>query len=188
MKNIGYLVHPLIQTGAVVGIKMNVPVTGNIQLSVCVFEIMGGRQLIDVLEKCFGSRGILKCQVVLQSRLVKLLFEIGMYEKSLYFRAEHERTVHLGIVHGLDSEKVPCSEKLLFDGIPDDKGEHATKLAQKLFTVLLVSVEQHLGVGVGFEFVSRRKQFIADRPIVVNFSVEKENFGTVLVVDRLVSG
>ncbi len=186
VEDIGNLVYPFIQIGTVVGIEVYVPVAGDIKLSVSIFEIMGGRQLIDVLEKSFGCRGILKGQIIFQSRLVKFLDKIGVSQKSLYFRAEHERSVHLGVVHGLDSEKVPRTEKLFFDCIPYYKGEHPAQLVQKLFAVLLIAVENDFGIGIAAEFMSQIQQLPAYRLIVVYLAVEQENFCPVLVVHRLI--
>ena len=96
-----------------------------------------------------------------------------MQQKALYFGAEHEGASHLRIVHRLDSEKVARSEKLLCILVPYYKGKHSSQPVKKSFLPLLISVEQNLGVGVGFKNVPVRYKLLAKFAIIVYLSVKK---------------
>ena len=105
-------------------------------------------------------------QVAFQSLLVQFLLKVGVMEKALDLRAEHQGAVHPGVVQGLDSEKVPGAKQLPLFLVPDDKGEHAPQLVQQLGAVLLIAVKQHLRVGGGFEHMARRQKVLLDVLIV----------------------
>ena len=83
-----------------------------------------------------------------------------MVQKALDLRAEHQGLAHLGVVQGLNAENIPGAEKLPFLLVPDDKGEHAPQLIEKLWAVLLIAVEQHLRVGLGGEHVALLEQLL----------------------------
>ena len=111
-----------------------------------------------------------------------------MLKKALYLRAEHERFTHKGIVHGLYAEKVPCTEKLFFLTVPDNKGKHSSELAKKLCAVLFIAVHQHLGVGICGKGMPRSYKLLTDLTVVVYLSVEHQHHASVLVEYGLIPG
>ena len=59
--------------------------------------------------------------------------------------------------------------------IPDNKGEHSSQSVEKLLAVLLVAVEQHLGIGVGGEDMTLFHQFFSYILVVVYLAVEEQH-------------
>ena len=186
VENVGDLVYPVLQLGFVVRIELDLPVAPGGQLAVGVSKIMGSRQFVYVLEKSLLCGGILKCQIIFEGCFVQLLFEVGMHQKALDFRAEQEAFPHDSIVQGLDAEKVPCPEQFLFHRVPDHEAEHAPQPGQQLRSVFLVAVNQHLGIGLGAEHMPCRQQILPDVLVVVDLPVEHQHLGAVLVVDGLI--
>ena len=59
--------------------------------------------------------------------------------------------------------------------IPDNKGEHSSQPVEKLLAVLLVAVEQYLGIGICGEDMTLFHQFLSDILIVVYLTVEEQH-------------
>ena len=91
-----------------------------------------------------------------------------------------------GIIHGLDAEHIAGAEDLLLLRVPDNKGKHAAQLLHKLApAVLLIAVQQHLGVAVRRKGVPRRDKLLAQRLKVVDLAVVDQHKTLVFVVHRL---
>jgi len=75
-------------------------------------------------------------------------------QQRFYLRAEEDRPVGHGVVEGLDPEPVPRQHQPPFAPIPDCHGEHAAQVLDEVSTVLLVEVDQDLGVAVAGEVMS----------------------------------
>ena len=108
-----------------------------------------------------------------------------MFQEGFDLGAVEEVAVLFVVVEGLDAEDVPGAEKGLGGLVPDDEGEHAPELLEKLLAVLLVAVEEDFGVGVGPEDVAFFQEVLPQVPVVVNFAVEGQDFGAVLIQDGL---
>ena len=108
-----------------------------------------------------------------------------MGEEALDLAAEEELPVFLVVVKGLDAEDVPGAEELFLLPVPDDKGEHATKLLEDLLAVFLVAVEDGLRVGAGLEHVALLQKVLPQGLEVVDLPVKGEDLGAVLVQNGL---
>ena len=106
-------------------------------------------------------------------------------QKALDLRAEHQGLAHLGVVQGLNAEKIPGAEKLPFLLVPDDKGEHAPQLVQQPGAVFLIPVQQHLRVGGGFKHMARCQQVLFNLLKIVDLPIKGEHLAPVLVEDGL---
>ena len=186
-KGVGNIIHPLRKAALFVSLEIYVPVALDVKLTVLVDKIVRRHQLVNILEKCVARRRILKCQIILQRRLVQLLFKIGMLQKALYLRAEHECAAHCCIVHRLYPEIVPRPEKLTLFCVPYHKREHPAQLSEQLRAVLLVAVYKYLRVCVGRKRVPRPYKLCAYLTVVVYLAVEYKHKAFVLVENRLVT-
>ena len=101
---------------------------------------------MHVLEERVHARHAVPQKVVGKKVPVQLLGEVGVLEERLDLRAEENRLAHPRVVEGLDTERIPGSEKLLLHGVPDHEAEHAPQLGKEGVAVLLVPVDDHLGV------------------------------------------
>ena len=110
----------------------------------------------------------------------------GMFEEALDFRAEQERAfVCLIIIEGFDAEGVAGTVEGAGLGIADHEREHSAQLFRELFAPLFVAVNENFGVTAGLEGVSRSEELFAQFHEVVDFAVERDDDGTVLVVHGL---
>ena len=72
--------------------------------------------------------------------------------------------------------------------VPDRQTEHPAQARDRLLTPLLVSVDDDFGIGGRIETMPRRFELAPELAIVVDFAVEDDPHGAILVVDRLVAG
>ncbi len=83
---------------------------------------------------------------------------------------------------------VAGEEEAAAAAVEDGQGEHAVEAADAILTVLLVGVQQHLGVGAGVEAVAQLFELGAQLAEVVDLAVVDDPEGLVLVVDGLTPG
>ena len=88
----------------------------------------------------------------------------------------------------LDPEAIAGEDEAAASGIPDRDREHAAQALRESRPVLLVEMDEHLGVAVGAEAVALRLQLGAELPVVVELAVLDDDDAAVLVRDRLVAG
>src|SRR5581483_967573 len=71
--------------------------------------------------------------------------------------------------------------------VPDNKGKHAAELRDHVLTVFLPGVNDGLGVRSRPETVPAGEQIIAQFGEIVNFTIEDDPYGAVLVRQRLMA-
>ena len=71
-----------------------------------------------------------------------------MLEQRLDLGAEEEAAVGLRVVERLDPEPVAREEELALARVPDREGEHALQPLDAADSLLLVEMDDRLGVGV----------------------------------------
>ncbi len=85
----------------------------------------------------------------------------------------------IGVVEGLDAERVPPQEQPLPGLVPDGKGIHAPEPRRHGVAVLLVEVEQDLGVALGLKAIPFSLQPGPDLPVIINLAVEHHPDGLI---------
>ena len=143
--------------------------------------------LVGALEEGLVHGAVLEGQVGAQGLGVDLPAETGMLQQALDLAAEQQLPLAgLGIVERFDAEHIAGAEELLLLRVPDNKGKHAAQLLHKLApAVLLIAVQQHLGVAVRRKGVPRRDKLLAQRLKVVDLAVVDQHKTLVFVVHRL---
>src|SRR5205807_8909878 len=95
------------------------------------------------------------------------------------------RLLGQGVVQGLDAEPVSREHEAPALRIPQGEGEHAAQLVDEVRAVLLVEVDDDLGVAPRGEPVPLRLEPPLELLEVVDLAVEDDLDGAVLVPERL---
>ena len=93
----------------------------------------------------------------------------------------------LGIIERLDAENIARAVHLVRFRVPYDEGKHAAQLGGQCCAVLLIAVDDDLGVAVGLEDVPLGLQLGAQVHEVVNFTVEHADDSAILIVHGLLA-
>ena len=87
----------------------------------------------------------------------------------------------LGVEQRLLPEVIAREQQAAAAPVPDREGEHAAQPREHPLAVVLVQVDQHLGVAAGPELVAPGHQLAAQRLVVVDLAVEDDLDAAVLV-------
>ena len=168
--------------------EIDIPVALDLHLAVPVGEPVGRGQLVGPLEERLVHGAVLEGQVGAQGLGVDLAAETGVLKQALDLGAEQQLArVGLGIIERLDAENIARTVHLVRFRVPYDEGKHAAQLGGQCRAVLLIAVDDDLGVAVGLEDVPLGLQFGAQVHEVVNFTVEHADDGAVLIVHGLLA-
>ncbi len=118
---------------------------------------------------------------------VDLAREAGLLQHRLQLGGEGERPVRDAVVEGLDPEAVAGEQQAPLPGVPERDREHAPQPLEEAVAVLLVEMDEDLGVAVGGEPVPEPLQLLAQLAVVVDLAVLDDRDRPVLVGDRLVA-
>ncbi len=83
-----------------------------------------------------------------------------------------------------DAQVIAADQVGVFFGVIQGKGEHALQIVEELRAFLLIQRQDHFTVGAGLEGIAVA-QLLAQRLVVVNFAVDRQNVGVRSVVQRL---
>ena len=83
-----------------------------------------------------------------------------------------------------DADMIAADQILLLFAVPQDKREHALQLVKEIDPFFLVERQNNFAVGAGLELVAIA-QLGAQRLMVVDLAVNRQNMGAIGVVQRL---
>ena len=152
-------------------------------LSLLPDEQVPGRQLARSLEDRVGRGHEVEGEVGLERVQVDLAARQGAE-----LRGEAKLAVFVPVVERLDAEAVARQDQPPLAPVPDRHGEHAAQARGEVESVLLVEVDDHLGVAVAREAVPLRLELGAQLAVVVDLAVLDDLQAPVLVRERLVAG
>ena len=102
-------------------------------------------------------------------------------EQRLDLGGKAQLSVGHRVVERLDAEPVSSQEDVVPLGVIQREGEHAAEMVDAFLAVLLVGVDDHLGVGVGPKHVASPFQIGAHGLVVEDLAVEHDQDRLVLV-------
>src|ERR1043165_2802721 len=101
------------------------------------------------------------------------------------FRSE-EKSLAVGvIVQRLFADAVSGQKQGPRSAVPDGKGEHAAQAGQAIATVFFIRVNDRFRVAGRFELMAPGFQILPQLLEVINFAVESNPYGSVLIAHRL---
>jgi hypothetical protein len=110
-----------------------------------------------------------------------------MTEKGFHFGGEIESAADVAIEEGSDARSIPGKQQSVMMTVPKGNGELSVEVVDEILSVLLIEMNDNLGVGMGIEAVSLPLQFGAQFQIVENFTIEDDLDAFVFVVYRLIA-
>jgi hypothetical protein len=149
---------------------------------------LAGPELADPAEHRAWRGRESKRQVVAEGVLVEVARDGGVLEQGLGLRAEDEAVRQPREVQRLDAEAVASEDEPPARGIPDREGEHPLEALDACRALLLVEVDDRLGVGVGPVAMALRLELRPERRVVVDLAVVGDPDAVVLARHRLVAG
>ena len=105
----------------------------------------------------------------------------------LQLRRESDPVLGLGVVKRFDSQAIARQHEALLPDVPDGEGEHAPQVIDAAWAVVLVQMNDGLGVALGAEPMAVSHQLAMQFLVVVDLAVEDDPHGPVFVEHRLLS-
>ena len=102
-------------------------------------------------------------------------------QQRLDFRSEQQPLALAGVEQRQDADPIPNQQQALAVGVPQRDGELAVQVLHEIVAILLVGMDDDLGVAVGAEPVPRFQQDLAQLDVIENLAVERDPDGPVLV-------
>src|SRR6185436_2054134 len=108
--------------------------------------------------------------------------------EGLDLRREPDATLRCTIEHRPDSDSIACQDETSRSRVPERDGELAVQSADEVEPVLLIEMDDHLGVRPRRKPVTRFFQLAPQLDEVEDLAVQHDVDGSVFVADRLVAG
>ncbi len=162
-------------------------VAAQAQLAVAPDGERAGRQLARLGEDRQRRRDRVEGEEGGDGARLDLAREARLLEQRLELGGEGERALAQAVVERLDPEAVAGEQQALLALVPDRHREHAAQPLGEALAVLLVEVDEHLGVGGGAEAVAAALELTAQLAVVVDLAVLDDDDAAVLVGDRLIA-
>jgi len=182
-ESLGRRVHPRPR-----GLERHVPVAVDGNLAGAHGDGVARRELQDALENRVGIRDIPAREIAGEPAEVEVAADLGVGKERPHLGAEHKPPVALGEIEGLLPHPVSGGKEGLPFGVPEHKGEHPVEMGQAVFAVLLVGVNDHLGIGTAREPMTPSLEDLGQLAEVVDFAIEDDAERAALVGDRLLAG
>jgi hypothetical protein len=149
---------------------------------------MGGWQLAHAVHGGQRSRHVPEREVAVERDVVDLTRDLVIVQQRTQLRCERQHAVADAVDQRLLADSIAGDEKLLPAVVPQREREHAVQVADAVGAVLLVQMHDHFRVAVRGEAVPSSLQRVTQLAVVVDLAVQDDDYGAVLVVDRLVAG
>src|SRR5436309_15292832 len=107
---------------------------------------MPGHQLAYAAVKRLVGADVTECQIFGQQFFREGRPDFRMTQERFDFRGKREDTIVVEVVERLDSQPVPRAKKRLSIVVPNRKRKHSAELLDAGRTILLVRVNNRLGV------------------------------------------
>ena len=144
LESVGYPIHPIFKSRAIVSVEFNFPISSYVHLAVLVCKAVSGRELVNIFEESFCCRRILECEISFKNVSVKLLLKMRVVKKTLYLRTPHKSFAHFCVVKRLDTEEISCTENLICILVEDNECKHSPQLVKHILAPLLIAMDKHL--------------------------------------------
>ena len=175
----------VVAAGVGLGRKDGVPVAAHAQLPRLVDADARWRKLEDLRKSGQARRHVAQREVEIERLFIELIRHAGIAEERLHLRTKRKPISAEMIIERLLAQAVAREQEPPARRIPDDKGEHAAQPLGQRIAPLFVAVDQHLGVALAAEEMALGDQLGAEIEVIVDFAIEGDVNGAVLVAHRL---
>ena len=160
---------------------IEIPIAPRLNAPVLESHGMAGRQSENVFERSGRVGHIAEGKKIRDGFQIHFPANDGMLQERFDFRAKDQRIADKNVVQRLLTNPVASQEELVFAFIPDRKGEHSTQPLNGALAFVLIKVDDDFGVTASPKSVPTLDQFLAEFPVVIDFSVEYNPNRAVLV-------
>ena len=133
-----------------------------------------------------GANRIAEGEVGVDGLQIKRVRQLRVQAQRLQLGAEDHLRAKLGVVEWLFAERVAGEEQAPAPAIPQGEGKHAVEPFDAALALLLIEVDNALGIGARGETVTFGLQLRLQLAAVVDLAVEDDLDRAVLVAERLV--
>ena len=177
----------VVRAGVAVAVERQVPVLLDRRPSLAPEQVVAAGELRYALEDRAGRRDVFEREVTRETREIELAGAAGMREQRLELGAEQQRVSEVGVVERLLAESVTSEQQAPVLLVPECEREHAVEPLDTARSVILVQVDDHLGVGVRCEAMAALHEIRAQLAVVVDLAVLDDLERAVFVADRLIA-
>ena len=172
------------QAGA--GSRLETPVSMHLERVAGILDQeVPRRQFPGLAEDRPRGRDVEQREVLIERDLIERKHNIGDRPKTLQLAHEIAASILLQVVKRLDPKSVPGGEHPPGGPVVDGKSEHAPQPLDRPITVLLVEVDDNLGVRSGREPMAPLDQVALQLPVIVDLPVEDDGQRAILIEDGL---
>src|SRR5260370_27527124 len=152
------------------------------------FQRVSGKKLPDPAKHRLVAREIPEREVLGQAALMEFRSHARIRQQSLDLRSEQERPITVAVVQGLDAQAITSNKQLSFATVPDGEGKHAAQVFHTITAVLLVQMDDGLGITFGAIAVTGSLKVHPYLLMVVDLAVIYDPHAFILVGERLMAG
>ncbi len=175
--------EPKLQLAAV----RELPVALHAGLRALEDEGAGGGQLAHVPVCRVRAGDPVEREVAVERLVVELPRDLGILDQRGQLGRERQHALALAVHQRLLSQTVARQHEPATARVPHRQREHPVQVLDEPGAVLLVEVDDHLGVAAGGEPVTGRLEPLTQLEVVVDLAVEDHDRVPVLAEDRLVA-
>jgi hypothetical protein len=177
------------------GVFAQVPLVAVVELPVpldpaapaLLHQVMGRRQRPNPGEEGVRRLHETQGQILVERERRKLRQARIVGQQGLDLGSECEPRAVLGVEERLLPKVVAREQQPAAPPVPDGEGEHPPELGDHPLAVLLVEMDQRLGVGPGAELVALGHQRAAQLLVIVDLAVEHQQDAAIFVGHRLMA-
>src|SRR5262249_7113473 len=109
-------------------------------------QIMTGKQLMDACDNAFIEGSAESGKIVVKGTPVDSALHLWRLQYNFQLRAEDQPFAGNGIVERFFAQTIACDEEFPILLVPPRKGEHSTHAVDTVDAVLLIGMNDNLGV------------------------------------------
>src|SRR5271165_2849843 len=160
---------------------MKIPVLFHLYMAVAHNHGESRGQLKNIPEQRLFPRHVIETQKPIDHGWRNFGLNFGISKDRLDFRAKTDEFVGQVVVERLYANAVSREEKRFLSLVPNRETKHASQSFNAALAILLIEMDDDLGIGICFESMPFAQEFLAERLVVINFPVENDPDCPVLV-------
>ncbi len=157
------------------------------ELAVLDEQGLPGLELANPFEQRARGAHIAEGEKLGQRFRVELSADVRQLQERLGLRGEGELPLGERVVKRFDAEGIARNDQPLGAAVPERQGKHALELLQERIALLLVEMDDDLGIAARGELVARLLETGPQLAEVVDLAVADDDEIAVLVADRLMA-
>src|SRR5262249_22610531 len=149
--------------------KGNVPIALDPEFSVAGEKRPVGRlELVHTFDDAVGRRRRQECEQVANRRPAETTVDFGKLQDGLQLGRKGQAVSQSNVVQWLDAEAVARKKQTAFSDVPHGEREHASKVVDHRWPLVLVEMDQRLSIALRVEVMAATYQARTQLLVVVD--------------------